>query len=818
MKRERQFILCFIITILCATIINAQAPAGWRNLPDFYVFKDAVNGWSGCGNGELETVNGNLPVDTSVTYNNLPSMRFNLQTTLTSWMSVVLVLAGWENHDVSRYVPNGFLEFNVKGKNGGEQFTIGVTDHVTERSSGVEHTTTVPVTNYCSVTTGWQHVKVPLNTILASSLDMNAYEAKNISLGQVSSNPFCVWINELKLTSPDKENAFPAIKVNQLGFVLSSVKYAYVSGFEDNFSAAAGTQFQVKKVSDNSVAYTGQLVLVKDYDAADSGERVFKAQFTDLKQAGTYYISVNASGIVDSPKFKIGDDVFKSLVVDVSRYFYYQRANINLVTPYCLNYPRSDKTPDDTTATFKSDPSSSITIDVSKGWYDAGDTGKYITTGAAAVSNLFWAYELYPGSFSDNQNNIPESGNAIPDIFDEARWELEWMLKMQDTASGGFYTRVATADDGTTRTIRDTDGTTAKIKPTNDTAYAAAILAHASMLYNKYDSTFAQKCMNAAKSAWTYLEQNPNNIKAPDTPYASDSDSVARFWAAASLYRASGDAKYNNYVTANYTNAGSSLDSTTGDMIWDWNTAFFCYIKAANHSADVESWYKTKFTSWTSNKVERYKSSPWGNVITGGNYYWGSNNVLLDIPMECLIGSAILKINSDDIKNMALSALNYILGANSMRKSFISNEGEDSVKNAYSIFSEDGLAGVPNGFMPLGANKYEGKGLSIFAAKCFMDSTCNWTTNEHTLGSTSTLVFITEFANSTAAAGLKGDVNGSATVDIVDALLIAQYYVGLNPVNFNVSVADVNCSGAIDIIDALLTAQYYVGLITKFPC
>jgi endoglucanase len=196
MKVKRLMVLCFSIAVAWASMTeaHAQAPAGWRDLPDFYVFKDTVNGWSGSGNGELEVVNDNLPVDTGVTYNNLPSIRYNLQTTLTSWMSVILVLAGWANHDVSRYVPNGYLEFNVKGNAGGEQFTIGATDHVTERASGVEHTTLVPITNYCSVTTVWQHIKIPLKDFLDSSLDMNAYETRNISLGLVNSNPFCVWI------------------------------------------------------------------------------------------------------------------------------------------------------------------------------------------------------------------------------------------------------------------------------------------------------------------------------------------------------------------------------------------------------------------------------------------------------------------------------------------------------------------------------------------------------------------------------------------------------------------------------------------------
>jgi hypothetical protein len=70
----------------------------------------------------------------------------------------------------------------------------------------------------------------------------------------------------------------------------------------------------------------------------------------------------------------------------------------------------------------------------------------------------------------------------------------------------------------------------------------------------------------------------------------------------------------------------------------------------------------------------------------------------------------------------------------------------------------------------------------------------------------------------TTPTGLKGDVNGSGVVDIVDGLLIAQYYVGLNPSNFNAALADVNCSNGIDIVDALLIAQKYVGLISNFPC
>ncbi|MBN2444992.1 MAG: hypothetical protein JXJ04_26795 [Spirochaetales bacterium] len=75
----------------------------------------------------------------------------------------------------------------------------------------------------------------------------------------------------------------------------------------------------------------------------------------------------------------------------------------------------------------------------------------------------------------------------------------------------------------------------------------------------------------------------------------------------------------------------------------------------------------------------------------------------------------------------------------------------------------------------------------------------------------------TSVPTATPKTTLTGDVNSSGTIDIVDALLMAQYYVGLNPADFDLTAADVNCDSSIDIVDALLVAQYYVGLITAFP-
>jgi len=81
---------------------------------------------------------------------------------------------------------------------------------------------------------------------------------------------------------------------------------------------------------------------------------------------------------------------------------------------------------------------------------------------------------------------------------------------------------------------------------------------------------------------------------------------------------------------------------------------------------------------------------------------------------------------------------------------------------------------------------------------------------------TTTLVTLTP--TTTPLPNLLGDANSSGIIDIVDALMTAQYSIGLNPPNFNLAAADVNCSASINIVDALIIAQYYVGLIAQFPC
>lgn len=713
------------------------APKGWRDVPDFPVFTTQANDSSGSGGG-LETVDGHMPVDTAQAYEGKPSLRFNVTQAGTTRISSQHLLAAWASHDISGYLPNGYIEFNVRGQAGGEDFRIGVLDHFGQRRP-VEIEATVAVSKYATITTNWQHVKVPLKDVFAAATGLDAYGAKAVILDVAGNKAFTVWLNQIKLTTTDKERGYPAIKVNQVGYPGFAQKWAKVSGFQDELNATVGTRFTVRRVRDDSVAYTGSLELVKDYDG-ESGERVLKAGFSGLTEAGSYYLVVEAEGIARSLNFRIGSGLFVNLLGDASKYYFYQRSGMDITAQYS-DFPRQDPLPFDHVAVFESDPTR--TRNVAKGWFDAGDKGKWMASGASAVNTILWSYEMCPGAFRDD-TKLPESGNGVPDVLDEARWELEWILEMQDS-DGGIWGKVDNSEDNTKRVIRDVYNGVSNVKPTNDTALAAICLARASSVFSKYDASFSDRCLSAARKAWVYLEAHPKNIKGPG--YSADDDGDARLGAASALFRVTGEARYNDYFAANYAKFGGAFEDSYGDWVGAALYSFADYARAANPRPEIVAWFRNEFGLYSRDRIARYQGNAWGNAINNGNYYWGSNNIVIGTALEILIGSKVLGTYDEQVRDMALDALNYVLGCNAMRKSFVTGYGDDCIRTVFNTFNGYPGQGVPRGWIPLGVNRYNGGGSSNFPAKEYLDSSDEWTTNEHSVGAACNLMFIAAYAS-----------------------------------------------------------------------
>ncbi len=788
MKKFRKLTaLCCAISLLFGSTapVSAEADTSYRALLDYAVFNGTgtVN-W--CGGPNLEVTNARLPVDSEVTLDGVPSLRVNVTDTST-WWSARLVVRSWMSIDFTQYVPEGYLEFDVKGNAGNEAFCIGLSDHTDEDSAYVS------VGKYTTLTTQWQHVSIPLADLAAANPDMDFSDITLLHLkndGTTNAQKF--WITNIAITSDGHEREFAPIKVNQVGYLPDAPKYALVSFFPERYSISEGDAFTVCDAQTGEAVYEGTLQLLSEFDQRDSGEKVLKADFSALQSAGSYYVSVE--GLEDSVPFAISGNVYDSTLAAAQRYFYYQRQGIALEEEYAGIFARDDLGLDDSAVPFASGKAG--TLDSQKGWFDAGDSGKYVNTGAGTISHLLWAYEMFPQAFPDASLNIPESGNGVSDLLDEARWELEWILTMQDPESGGFYPRIQ--GDAGERTVMDANGCT-----TDDTACAVGALAEAYLAYRASDPAFADACLAAAERGWEFLKAHPENIVGYDVYVVSD-DTADRLWAAGALYRASGNASCREYFEQNCRAMEAKFeDSYAMANRWgdNWMTGCWHYLLCEETDAQTTQWLTEEIGIWREVILTtKWEKNIWGVPLHKGNYFRGITAEICNMAMGLSVTDEILGLDDSRTMQCAQTSLSWLLGANPMSLSYVSGCGENSIRTIYSqIYEADGIEEIPAGYLPQGPNYSAMKTQTHFAAKSYLESDNDWVTNEHTVYGNGVLVYLLAEAAS-ASAPVRGDVNADGTCSVLDLIMLRKWLLGSGEIT-DAGAGDLCEDGVINVYD-----------------
>lgn len=644
-----------------------------------------------------------------------------------------ILLRDWAVTDLSLYIPNGYVQLEVKGTQGGENFDIGFD----ELKNGNVAETRISSSESVQVSTEWSTVKIPLKDITeATGTDLSC--ARQFLLGNASAP---IFVRNISISSDDKERIFPEFKVNQLGYKPNNSKRALVTGYNEFLNVNAGDEFELVNTDTDKAVYSGKLTLINEYDEKYSGEKILCADFTEYKTEGSYYLRMKNNEIEKSLEFEISDNVYNQLLSDTMRYYYYQRANTEITEEYGGIYTRSDMTEKDFAAPLSSDRNT--LLDVSGGWYDAGDVGKYVCPGATAVNTLLWAYKLFPDKFYDGQNNIPESGNEIPDILDEIKYELDFILKMQDKTSGGFYLKVKSINEND----GDGDRTVWNGKDnqclTNATADSIAVLAFASVIFKDYDKEYADELLEAAEKGWTYISENPSvYVK---TTYSGEMNGSSMFWASACLYYATGKEEYHNYFLEKAEDNYQSLKSgANGHSVSNMGIyGYYTYLLCENRDAETTAVIEKKFKSWKKSIIKRYEENPWNIAINERSFWWGSFNIILGNSQDMYIGNYLLGLDNEEY-HVTQDALNFILGVNAMRKSYITGTGEDCIKCTFSnIYNGNSPDGVPAGYMPGGLNSSNGSIISKFPLKCYIDDPGDWFTNENAIYWNAVMVFNT---------------------------------------------------------------------------
>lgn len=215
------------------------------------------------------------------------------------------------------------------------------------------------------------------------------------------------------------------IRVNQIGYLPDDIKVAVMimEQPEDVKSFKITNVVTGKSVKLNTIKHKG---------AQHPFGATARLDFSQIKTAGTYEIE---AGSAKSREFKIGKDVYAGANEVPLRYMRQQRCGFN---PFLND---SCHTLDGRLVLSGKDDGKKV--DVTGGWHDASDYLQYLTTSANAVYQMLFAYTKNPKVWGDEyQANGRPGKNGVPDILDEARWGLEWMVKMNPNDST-FYNQIA---------------------------------------------------------------------------------------------------------------------------------------------------------------------------------------------------------------------------------------------------------------------------------------------------------------------------------------------------------------------------------------
>lgn len=539
----------------------------------------------------------------------------------------------------------------------------------------------------------------------------------------------------------------PQIFVNQAGYKNDLQKIFYTN--------IPATNFEVVDAMTGITYYIGNLQLIISNDPA-TGMTIKKGDFTSLNRDGNYFIRLNTNDT--SYHFAINQIVYDDLYHKSLKSFYFQRCGMQLLFTYAGQYQRNICHTGD--AFFHSSTGQSGFKFSRGGWHDAGDYGKYIVNAGISAATLLMAYEYFPYYFSNDNLNIPESNNGIPDILDEVKYEVQWFLNMQDI-SGAVYHKltkeqfepfVMPSQDSGIRYIYE--------KSSTATANFISVLAKFYRVYKNYDSTFANTCLTAALNAWNWLSNQltivpPGGFHNPlgtyTGEYGDNNDSDERLWAATELFEATGDQNFKEYYEFNYNTSG--LFNST--MNWQnvRSLAHLTYLFSNQLTTDpiIKAQLSASLNSYCNNLLSKVNSNGLGVTLNPGEYNWGSNSQVLNNAILFIL--SYTKNNNLNFLNAALEQLNYVTGSNANNLSFITSIGKKYPLHPHHRPSAaDGIAEPIPGLIVGGPNQYLNDPVlqqhfnqNTPPALCYIDDVGSYASNEIAINWNAPLVFVSGY-------------------------------------------------------------------------
>ena len=534
------------------------------------------------------------------------------------------------------------------------------------------------------------------------------------------------------------------IHVDQVGYLTNHKKIAMVSAKVDD-----GTSFRIVDAKTGNTVFNGKLSAAKHN--AMSNEFIRNADFTAFNTPGTYRLWV---GGLESYEFTIGDNVYAVETVQNLRSYTLSRCNNPFDDSSISGLIVRKGHPQDKKAILYFTDNlnkKGERFDMSGGWYDAGDYGKYTTTAAIASAELMMAYEAHPDHFTKGQLFFPKGVDGVgnlPDLLSEVKYELDWMQKMQ-RSDGSTFHKVAGSSWPGFDISPDTDTQDRYIYNTCSAATAmyGAALAMAARVYQPYDKSYADKLLKNAKRAWAYLEKTPQSVYRTDEghdggsgPYNDTNDIQERVWFAAELFKTTGDKTYESYLRKQ-----SVMTDKPSFFTWDdtLGLAQYTYSTTKNADSAFQNKVKRAYLSYADELVRKIADDGYNCALAQNEYTWASTKNALTMGDMLLMANEISP-KAEYIEG-ALDQIHYLFGRNALNRSFMTGAGANPPEHPHNRIHESTGAYVP-GLIVGGPNFVSGgdpdqtkylEDKSIPPAKAYIDVLMSWSTNEYAIDYTS---------------------------------------------------------------------------------
>ncbi|MEP1085168.1 MAG: glycoside hydrolase family 9 protein, partial [Algoriphagus sp.] len=530
-----------------------------------------------------------------------------------------------------------------------------------------------------------------------------------------------------------------SIRLNQLGFYPNQKKQAVILNHED------ANEFLIWDLGKKEFVLEGQLAEAATKTFSRKTTRI--ADFTALSEAGDYVFVL--PGIGKSYSFSICPTIYQEVAKASLKAYYFQRASVALDEKYAGIWARPLGHPDDQVIIHPSAESNTrkhgAVFSSPKGWYDAGDYNKYVVNSGITVGTLLSLFEDYPSYFKKLNLNIPESEDQIPDLLDEIKWNLDWMLSMQDQVDGGVYHKLTTAKfEGMVAPHKAVSQRYLVAKSTSATLDFAAVMAQASRVYRSFFPEESVMYLKAAEKAWGWAKDNPdmlyqqtalNDEFDPDISTGAYGDvniQDERIWAASELF----------ITTHNRSYWEELVDADQKFHLPSWNqVSWLGYYSLLRHQEHIsllpQEWMATlkiNLLSAARTQLEGIESTAFRSPIETdvSNFKWGSNAIAAN---QAILLLYAYKQSSDPIfLEGALSTLDYILGKNGTGYSYVTGFGSKTPLHPHHrlAVARPDLPPLP-GFIVGGPNSAQQDGCSYsssFPDESYIDESCSYASNE----------------------------------------------------------------------------------------